>query len=80
MSAPITKLSDRFADYTLRIRCKKCNHERVTDPQALAKLLGWETPLAKVAMRLRCSKCNVRGECELTAMNTPKPRGYRDAR
>ena len=80
MPAPITKLSDRFADYTLRIRCKKCSHERVTDPQALAKLLGWETPLAKVAMRLRCSKCNVRGECELTAMNTPKPRGYRDAR
>jgi hypothetical protein len=80
MPAPITKLSDRFADYTLRIRCRKCGHERICDPHALAKLLGWETPLTKVAMRLRCSKCNVRGECELTATNTPKPRGYRSER
>jgi hypothetical protein len=77
MPAPITKLSDRFADYILRIRCKKCGHERTTDPHALAKLLGWETPLTTVAARLSCSKCNVRGECELTAMNQAKPRGYR---
>lgn len=75
MPAPITKLSDRFADYTLRIRCKKCQHVRTTEPHALAKLLGWETPLAKVESRMRCSKCNVRGECELTAVNSPKPHG-----
>lgn len=56
MPAPITKLSDRFADYTLRIRCKKCGHERATEPHALAKLLGWETPLTTVATRLRCSR------------------------
>lgn len=40
MAAPITKLSDRFADYTLRIRCKKCQHERTTDPHALANAYG----------------------------------------
>jgi hypothetical protein len=78
--APITKLSDRFADYTLRIKCRKCGHERYTEPHFLAKLLGWETPLTKVAARLRCSKCNVRGECELTAMNQPKPRARRNGR
>lgn len=61
MPAPSTKLSDRFADYIRRIRCKKYGHERTTDPHALAKLLGWETPLTTVAARLRCSKCNMRG-------------------
>lgn len=80
MPAPITKLSGRFADYLLRIKCRKCGHERVTEPHALAKLLSWKTPLTTVALRLRCSKCHVRGECELTAMNMPKPRGYSDIR
>jgi hypothetical protein len=80
MPAPITKLSDRFADYTLRIRCKKCQHERTADPHALAKLMGWETPLAEVAARMRCSRCNARGECELTALNQSKPRSYRSDR
>ena len=77
MPQPITKLSDRFADYTLSIRCKKCAHERVTEPHALAKLMGWETPLTTIAMRMRCSKCQARGECELQAVNLPKPRGFR---
>ena len=40
MPAPVKKLSDRFADYLLRIRCRKCGHERVTEPHPLAKLLG----------------------------------------
>lgn len=80
MPQPITKLSDRFADYTLRIRCKKCGHERHTEPHALAKILGWETSLTTVALRLRCSKCHVRGECELMAGNTPRPRSYRSQR
>jgi hypothetical protein len=80
MPAPIKKLSDRFADYTLCITCKKCAHVRKCEPHALAKLLGWETPLTTIASRMRCSKCNVRGECELTAINQAKPRGYRDER
>jgi hypothetical protein len=80
MPTPVTKLSDRFADYLLRIRCRRCGHERTTDPHALAKLLGWETPLAVVASRLRCSKCNVRGECELTATSQVRPRGSRGER
>jgi len=80
MPAPIRKLSDRFADYLLRITCRKCGHVRNTEPHALAKLLGWETPLATIAARMRCSKCNVRGECELTAIDQAKPRGHRDGR
>lgn len=77
MPAPITRLSDRFAEHGLLIRCKICGLEKVTEPHALAKLLGWETPLTTVALRLRCSKCNVRGKCELTVMNQAKPRSYR---
>jgi hypothetical protein len=73
--APIKKLSDRFADYDLRIRGRKCGHERIAEPHALAKLLGWEATLEKVAARLRCSKCNSHGECELTAQAQRKPRG-----
>jgi hypothetical protein len=80
MPAHITKLSDRFTDYNLCIKCNKCGHQRYTQPHFLAKLLGWETPLTTVAARLRFSKCHVRGECELTAVNSPRPRGYRDGR
>jgi hypothetical protein len=55
MPAPVKKLSDRFADFVLTIRCRKCAHERTTEPHALAKLLGWETPLTTGAQRMRCS-------------------------
>ena len=30
--APVKKLRDRFADHVLSIKCKKCDHVRVTDP------------------------------------------------
>jgi hypothetical protein len=80
MPTPVNKLSDRFADYLLRIRCRKCGHERVTEPHALAKLMGWETLLATIARRMRCSKCHTRGECELTVVDQRKPRGYRSER
>ncbi len=52
MPAPITKLSDRFANYTLRIKCRKCGHERYTEPHFLAKLLGWETPLTTIVAKM----------------------------
>jgi hypothetical protein len=75
MPVPVKKLSDRFADYDLSIRCRKCGHTRVTEPHALAKILGWEATLEAVAARLRCSKCSARGQCELKAEAQRKPRG-----
>jgi hypothetical protein len=69
---PIKKLSDGFADYSLRIVCRRCKHERVVEPHALAKLCGWEAELAVVAARMCCSKCSAR-DCELKPF-TP---GYR---
>lgn len=77
MPAPVNKLSDRFADYQLRIRCKRCKHERITDPHVFGKICGWETPLVELAKKLRCSKCHTKGECELAVLNNTKPRGYR---
>src|SRR5215510_4575171 len=75
MPAPVKKLSDRFADYDLSIKCKKCGHIRVTEPHVLAKILGWEATLETVAARLRCGKCSCRGQCELTAQAQRRPRG-----
>jgi len=75
MPVQIKKLSDRFADYDLTIKCKKCGHVRVTDPHALAKILGWEATLETVGARLRCSRSHCRGQCELHAQPTRKPRG-----
>jgi ribosomal protein L44E len=77
MAPPLEKLSDNFADYELRISCRKCGHVRVTEPHALARIVGWETPVAKVVLKLRCSKCNAQGESELTALKRSKPRKYR---
>jgi hypothetical protein len=77
MPAPIKKLSDRFADYDLSIKCRKCGHVRVTEPHALAKILGWEATIESVAARLRCSKCHARGQCELKAQAQRRPRGVR---
>jgi hypothetical protein len=70
----ITKLSDRFGDYVLVLTCRKCKHGRRTDPHALAKILGWETPLKQVAERLRCSNCGAK-DCELAIDAIWRPRG-----
>jgi hypothetical protein len=70
----VTKLSDRFGDYMLVITCRKCKHGRRTEPRALAKLLGWDASLERVAARLRCSNCGAK-DCQLTTESIPRPRG-----
>jgi hypothetical protein len=70
----IEKLSDRFGDYVLLITCRKCKHARRSEPHALAKLLGRDASLEKVAARLRCSNCGTK-DCTLTTESIPRPRG-----
>ena len=70
----VTKLSDRFGDYTLIMTCRRCKHARHSDPHAIAKILGWETPLTVVATRLRCSNCHAK-DVEITTELSPRPRG-----
>ena len=48
----VTKLGDEFGDYVLSISCRKCHHTRVTEPKALARLVGWEIALTELAERL----------------------------
>ena len=71
---PITKLSDDFGQYDLRIKCRKCNHARLIEPHALAKIVGWESSLEKAATRFRCSTCGAK-DVELTATTLTRPRG-----
>jgi hypothetical protein len=82
MAAPVKKLNDRFADYDLSIKGKRCGHVRVTGPHALAKILGLEATLETVASRLLCSKCNVgigeRVRRSLRAADHPDARGDTD--
>lgn len=77
MPAPIKKLNDAFADFSLRIRCKKCQHERITEPHALARIAGWTVELKVLELRMRCSRCSARGQCELIPFTEGRPRGYR---
>ena len=77
MPPSIKKLDDAFADYSLRIRCKKCRHERVTEPHVLARIAGWSTELKALELRMRCSHCHARGQCELIPFTQGRPRGYR---
>jgi hypothetical protein len=57
--APLTvvKLSDHGGQYVLILKCAHCGHTRDARPEVLARLAGWETPLAAVLARLRCSQC-----------------------
>jgi hypothetical protein len=70
----ITKLSDRFGDYVLVITCRQCKHGRRTEPHALARVLGWDASLVKVAARLRCSNCGAK-DCQIATESIPRPRG-----
>jgi hypothetical protein len=56
----VTRLNDRFGDYVINVQCRKCKHSREIDPHALAKLVGWEAELEKLADRFRCSKCHAK--------------------
>jgi len=71
----VTKLGDEFADYVLTIACRRCRHVRITEPKALAKVVGWEITLDALALRLRCTQCGTLGDCELTPHARPRPRG-----
>jgi len=70
----IEKLSDRFGDLVQVVMCRKCKHCRRSDPHALARILGWDAKLTKVAARMRCSNCGAK-DCEITVESIPRRRG-----
>ncbi len=72
----VERLSDEFGQYSLVLKCSACGYERVTSPQLLGRLCGWDARLEEVAKRLRCSKCGQK-KCSARAVPLTKPRGYR---
>jgi hypothetical protein len=72
----IEKLSDEFGQYTLVLKCASCGHERITQPNTLGRLCGWDAKLVEVEKRMRCSKCSKKC-CTLRAVPQRKPRGYK---
>lgn len=71
----IEKLSDEFGQYTVVLRCKACEHERITEPISLVRMCGWDARLEDLAKRMRCSKCGAK-QCALHTYPPRKPRGY----
>jgi hypothetical protein len=71
----VEKLSDEFGQYTLILTCSAAQYERVTSPQVLGRLCGWDARLDEVAKRLRCSKCGKK-KCNIRAIPPRKTRGY----
>jgi hypothetical protein len=68
-----SKLADWRTGYALVISCRTCKHSRRTEPQSLAKLLGWDVPLIVVTARLRCSNCYAK-DCEIQVDRMAAPR------
>jgi hypothetical protein len=68
-----SKLADWRTGYALVISCRTCKHARRTEPQSLAKLLGWDVPLIVVTARLRCSNCYAK-DCEIQVDRLVSPR------
>ena len=69
----IRKLDDCFGQFLVRVSCS-CGFKREVEPEALARLVGWEATLEALAPRLRCSHCGKKA-AEVVAVATPRPRG-----
>lgn len=71
---PWTRLSDHPEAY-VELRCRKCGHGRDVHVNALARMVGWDTPLAPRLERFRCSRCGAR-RVEIRFGYARKPRGW----
>lgn len=67
----IHRLSDRFGEYVIHVRCRKCGHSRTINPRALAQIAGWNAELREVSERLRCSVCQARMASYSVEVNVP---------
>jgi hypothetical protein len=69
----VKKLNDALGYFLVQITCK-CGAQRVSKPEALARLCGSAATLEAVAKRMRCSKCGAKG-AEVVAISIPRLRG-----
>lgn len=71
---PSTRLSDHPGAHA-ELRCGGCGHRRDVRVEALARMVGWDTPLARRLERFRCSRCGAR-RVEIRFGYERKPRGW----
>ena len=71
---PSSRLSDHRDAY-VELRCAACGHHREVRADALARVVGWDTPLARVLERFRCSRCEAR-RVQIRFGYERKPRGW----
>jgi hypothetical protein len=76
--AHIKKLDDCFGQFLVRVNCP-CGTSRHIEPEALARLVGWNATLEQLAQRMRCSQCGKKA-AEVVAVARPRPRGCRRIR
>lgn len=72
--SPKARLADH-RDAHVELRCQGCGHFRDMRVEALARLVGWETVLAKHLQRFRCSGCGAR-RVEIAFGYDHRPRGW----
>jgi hypothetical protein len=68
----IKRLDDCFGDFLVRVSCP-CGASRHIEPEALERIAGKATTLAKLAGRMRCSQCGKK-VAEVVAVARPRPR------
>lgn len=71
---PSTRLCDH-RDAHVELRCAACGHRRDVHVDALARMIGWETHLARRLDRFRCSRCGAH-RVEIRFGYERKPRGW----
>jgi DNA-directed RNA polymerase subunit RPC12/RpoP len=71
---PSTRLSDH-PEALVELRCRVCGHGREVRVEALARVIGWDAPLAQRLERFRCSRCGAR-RVEIRFGYERKPRGW----
>ena len=75
MLAHIKKLDDCFGQFLVRVVCD-CGACREIEPEALARLVGWQMTLKELALRMRCSRC---GKKAAEAVAVARPQAARNA-
>ena len=71
---PATRLSDH-PGALVELRCGACGHGRDVRVEALARVVGWDVPLAQRLERFRCSHCGAR-RVTIRFGYERKPRGW----
>ncbi|MGH8149008.1 MAG: hypothetical protein ACRETB_03380 [Steroidobacteraceae bacterium] len=71
---PRMRLADH-RDAHVSVSCNACLHMREMAAEALARVIGWDTPVLEALPRFRCSACGVR-RVHVSIFYRRRPRGW----